>query len=278
MRSKDRPFSAAVIGLVLLGGQGAFADAVQVNERTHHRYEWRASTFSLSSQAEGGIGVDKNGQMTCVWSSRRQQSGRYGVYAQRFDPSGVAIGSETVLNLWTNSHQTAPAIAFDDIGGGWAVWQSHGQDGQAGSIIARRLDEKLDGESEILVNQQWRGHQIKPVVAAGPDGTAMVVWTSAASADRHSSIRARLLKPDGSPLGDEFAISAARGRSESTPSVANEANGGFVVVFAVTDEQNIPSGIRLQRFDAMGTRDGEEVDLHEGPVPGAIEPVVAPRC
>ncbi len=275
MRSKDRLFYAAVIGLALLGGQNAFADTVQINEGTQHRYEWRASTFSLSAQAEGGIGVDSSGQITCVWSSRRQQGGRYGVYAQRFDPSGVAIGSEMVLNLWTDSHQTAPAIAFDNVGGGWAVWQSHGQDGQAGSIIARRLDEKLQGGSEILVNQQWRGHQIKPVVAAAADGTAMVVWTSAASGDQPSSIRGRLLKADGSPLGDEFAISTVQGRIESIPCVAADTNGGFVVVFAVADEQSAPIGIRLQRFDATGTHDGEEVNLHQGLMAGVIEPVVA---
>ena len=275
MTNSGRPLRVAMIGIALLGLAGAIAHGGTINERLPQSYEWRASTFSLSAQADGAISVDQAGTMTCVWSSRRQQDGRYGVYAQQFDANGIAIGSERVLNLWSSSHQTAPAVAMDYAGGAWAVWQSHGQDGQAGSIIARRFDTKFQGSSEILVNQQWRGHQYGPLVATRPDGTAMVVWTSAASAKTLSCIRGRLLKPDGSPLGDEFAISTVRGRTEATPCIAVDPNGGFVVVFAVSDEQRVPIGIRLQRFDATGTRVGEEVDIGEGPTPGVIEPAVA---
>ena len=205
-----------------------------------YRSEWRASTFSTSKQAESSLAIDDHGNLITVWSSRRQQGGTYGVYAQRFTPGGAALGAETQLNLWTTSHQSAPAVAS---GGGttWAVWQSHGQDGQAGSIIARRLDEEFQGGSEILVNQQWRGHQRKPVVAAGIDGTAIVVWTSAVAADRPSAIRGRLLRPDGSAIGDEFAISTVQDRTESMPCVAADSNGGFVVVFAVADEHPLAS-------------------------------------
>lgn len=275
MTSSDRPLRIAMIGVALLGPAGAIADGGKINERLPQSYEWRASTFSLSAQADGAIGVDQTGAMTCVWSSRRQQEGRYGVYAQQFDANGVPIGSERVLNLWSNSHQTAPDVAMDHAGGTWVVWQSHGQDGQAGSIIARRFDKQFQGSSEILVNQQWRGHQYGPIVATNPDGTALVVWTSAASAKTLSCIRGRLLKPDGSPHGNEFAISTVRGRTEATPCIAVDSNGGFVVVFAVTDEQSVPIGIRLQRFDATGARIGEEVDIGEGPTPGVIEPAVA---
>lgn len=275
MTSSERPLRVAMIGVALLGPAAAIADGGETNERLSHGYEWRASTFSRSAQADGAIGVDQNGTMTCVWSSRRQQNGRYGVYGQQFDANGIPIGSETLLNLWSRSHQTAPAVAMDRAGGAWAVWQSHGQDGQSGSIIARRFDKKFQGSSEILVNQQWRGHQYGPIVATRPDGTAMVVWTSAASAKTLSTIRGRLLKGDGRPLGDEFGISTVRGRTEATPCIAVDSNGGFVVVFAVTDEQRVPIGIRLQRFDGTGRRISEEVDIDEGPTPGVIEPAVA---
>ncbi|MBU0637756.1 MAG: hypothetical protein KKB50_02740 [Planctomycetes bacterium] len=240
-----------------------------------HRYEWRANTFTGSTQAEAALDVDQNGSILVVWSSRRQQAGQYGVYAQRFAPDGVALGAETCLNLWTRSHQSAPTLDIDGQGKAWVVWQSHGQDGHAGSIIARRFDANLTGGSEIAVNQQWRGHQGNPAVASAADGTALVVWTSVAAAKQPPQIRARLLAATGQPVGDEFSVSSSAQRYETTPAVAALADGRFAVVFAIFDDKMCPAGVRMQRFDRTGQRVGEEINVSGPRKNSQIEPVIA---
>lgn len=109
------------------------------DDRPLSRAEWRASTYTSSAQTDAALAVMEGGGSLVVWTSRRQQVGSYGVYGQRFDGAGVAIGEETQINLWTRSHQFAPDAAATRDGGAWVVWQSHGQDGHAGSIIARRF-------------------------------------------------------------------------------------------------------------------------------------------
>jgi hypothetical protein len=260
---------------VLLGASPALAtDRVSVGDRQYHRSEFRASTFSPSAQSAAALDIDAHGNLIVVWSSRRQQEGQYGVYGQRFSPAGVALGGETQVNLWTRSHQMAPDIATDGDGNTWVVWQSHGQDGHAGAIVARRFDGEFRGGSEILVNQQWRGHQTGPIVVTGPGGQALFVWGSVEAGGAPQVLRARLFGGDGPPRGPEFAVRGDRQTSARAAGAAFAPDGRFVIVYSVFDASRHPAGIYLQRFAADCTRLGEEL-LVSGPTRDSqIEPTV----
>jgi hypothetical protein len=255
--------------------QALATDGVLVGDQEHCRYEFRASTFSLSAQDEAALDLDAQGNLIVVWSSRRQQEGQYGVYAQRFSPTGVALGTETQVNLWTRSHQMSPDIATTADGCAWVVWQSHGQDGHAGAIIARQFDAGFHGGSEALVNEGWRGHQAEPVVAAGPRGQALIIWSSVEAAGEPQALRARLLGADGKPLGSEFAVRGDGQTGAYVPAGAFVPDGRFVIAYSVFDTSNRPAGIYMQRFTADGERVGGEM-LVSGPKRSSqIEPVVA---
>jgi len=236
------------------------------------QYEWRASTFAPSAQEEVALAVTRDDELIAVWSSRRQQEGHYSVYAQRFTAEGCALGYETPVCLWGQSHQSAADIVSDPLGGVWVVWQSHGQDGHAGAIIARHLDADLRGGSEVLVNQEWRGHQSNPVADCRADGSVLVAWTSQVGTPSGHTVRARLIARDGTPLTDEFAVGRETGRYETTPAAAFRDDGSFAVAFSMFDDQMRPAGVRMQRFAADGTRAGDELCVSTAK--NAIEPVI----
>lgn len=266
--------AAVIAAAALLRLAPAHGAAIKVADSAYHRYEWRANTFTYSSQEEPAVDVDAEGNFVVVWSSRRQQNGRYGIYAQRFTPRGVALGSETCVNLWTQSHQTAPSVAADPRGGVWIAWRSHGQDAHRGAIIARVFDRGFNGGSEIAVNQKTAGDQSNPVVVASPDGRVLVLWTSAVGREPTRTC-GRMFDADGRPRGDEFRVSDADGRSESIASAAFNGDGGFAVVFAVSDQQRNPAGIVMQRFDADGKRLGSPINVCGPTKKSQIEPSIA---
>ncbi len=138
---------------VTLFGLLASAGMAQGITPVRHAAEFRASTFTASAQEDAALAVAPDGSFAVVWASRRQQQGRYGVYLQRFDRAGVAIGQETPLNLWTTSQATAPVVAAGSDGGAWAAWQSHRQDGSRGAVIARRFG--ADGADAPGARRSW---------------------------------------------------------------------------------------------------------------------------
>ncbi len=253
----------------MLAGCGGRIDSVTLDGDTYYRTQWRASTFPVSSQGEVALAVGGAGEIVCVWSSRRQQSGRYGVYGQRFRPDGTALGTETCLNLWTTSHERTPAVALDRAGA-WVVWQSHGQDGHGGSIVARRFDRDLAGGDEILVNTRWEGDQTDPVVAVDAGGSALVAWTSAAPGGR-PEVRARLLGPDGKPRGDEMTLA----RGARSPAATAAWDGGFAIAYGVSDAAGRPAAIMLVMIGAEGRPGGDAIDVSGPLARQPVEPAIA---
>ena len=250
-------------------------DTTTSGEAGLHRYEWRASTFSGSTQAEAALATDGQGNIFAVWSSRRQRDGRYGVYGQRFDADGAAVGEETCLSLWPLSHQRSPACAFDEARRLWTVWQSHGQDGAGGAIIARRFDTDGAGGSELLVNQITDGHQGDPVVAVASDGRALVVWTTVCP-DGTTAVRARMLGRDGAVFGDEFPVSLPTDAWASNASVAGALGGagGWAVAYAVAGKSRRPDRILVRLRDADEQRFGEAINVSGPLAVTPFEPVI----
>jgi hypothetical protein len=236
--------------------------------------EWRASTFTTSEQAQTALAVTSDGRIVVVWSSRRQQDGTSGIYAQQFTADGVAIGGEVCVNLHLPSHQAAPDIAADKVGGVIIVWQSHGQDGDGGSIMARRFDASFRGSDEVLVNVEARGEQMSPVIAGGPLGQAVVAWTSAVPGAEFERVRLRRLDPEGIPHGGEFGLPPAPDRAEQCPDVVMCADSSFAVIFAATDDRHVPCDVRLQRFDAGGEPRGAETVVSDWTALRPVEPVL----
>ena len=243
-----------------------------------NRYEWRASTFTTSSQAQSALALLPDDSLVVCWSSRRQQEGKYGVYAQRFDSRGVAIGNETPLGIWNKSHQYAPAVAADNAGHIWAAWCSHEQDGDMGAIIARQYNDKLQGGSEILVNQHSKGHQDKPVIVIDDRNRALVAWLSVPAPHQPAEVRGRLFDSSGKPLTDEFTIAAPERGTIMSPAVAAGPDGTFAAVFTTFDPGMKPAGVRLQLFNDRGNALSGLLPVSSDDQTPGIEPVIASRA
>lgn len=270
--------------IVALRSVALDADRLVLPGADFQRYEFRVSTFSPSAQEQVALALTPDGSAVAVWSSRRQESGDYGIYAQRVDRDGRAVGRETRVNVWTASHQMSPAIASDAADGVWITWQSWRQDGHRGAIIARHFDADLVGGDELCVNlaapgesAAGLGDQREPAICVSSNGTVLVTWTSELPNRGPARVYGRLIASDGVPRGAPFALSVERpGRAESLASGAFAADGGFATVYAVRSASNgDPQGIRMRRFDAAGRPVGDEIDVCGAVRQSQVEPTIA---
>lgn len=189
----------------------------------------RASSFSRSAQFEAAIARTGADELTVVWTSRRQANGQQGIYLQRLHGNGTLIGTEMQVHRYVDAAHGAPSIAAQPRGGSIVAWQSFGQDGDRGSIIARAFSPGGVGSSELLVNEVTAGDQSAPVVAIDGAGTAWFAWV-----DDERAIALRGLRADGS-FGPQRRVGEAwRVRC---PSIAVTATGELLVLWTADSER-----------------------------------------
>jgi hypothetical protein len=101
--------------------------------------------------------------------------------------------------------------------------------------------------NEIQVSQSNVGSPQSPAVAAAPDGRSVVAYTTG------TAIYVRLYNADGTPTGGPFAVTGPSATAQSSPSVAMDPAGDFVVTWA-----GLNQGIVARRYDAAGQARGNE--------------------
>ena len=105
--------------------------------------ETLVNTTTSSNQSAPSVAVDADGDFVVAWQSYGQEGSDYGVYAQRYDASGAAVGSEFRVNTITSNTQAAPSVAVDADGDFVVAWASSGQDGSSYGIYAQRYNVAL---------------------------------------------------------------------------------------------------------------------------------------
>lgn len=141
--------------------------------------EFRVNTTTGDNQQSPSVAMAADGSFVIAWQSNKQDGGGWGVYAQRFDPSGSRIGGEFQANTATANDQTSPAVGMAADDSFVIAWASNGQDGGGWGIYAQRFSSAgvpLGGEFQV--NTTTASDQTNPTVALAADGSFAVAWQS----------------------------------------------------------------------------------------------------
>lgn len=96
--------------------------------------EFLVNTHVASSKGRPTIAMDSQGRYIVAWESASLGASDDGVYAQRYDASDSQLGSEFLVNSYTNDAQSAPNIAVDSDGDFMIAWGSLGQENASGFV------------------------------------------------------------------------------------------------------------------------------------------------
>lgn len=226
--------------------------------------EFQINTYTLDDQGVPSIAVQNAGQFVVAWRSDAQDGARGGIFAQRFEKNGTAIGFEFQVNTFTLDLQAAQSIAALSDGQVVVAWESWTQDGEDSGIFAQRFgsDNSRIGE-EFQVSTYTAGFQMTPDVTFVGDTGFVVTWGEYSrdfprDGDSHG-VFARLFDPDGVALSDDFQVNSYTQIQQRYPSVAASTDGDFVLVWG-SDGGLVGTkrGVFGQRYDSAGGRIGDE--------------------
>jgi hypothetical protein len=114
--------------------------------------ETRVNTVTANSQFQASVAAVAGGGFVVTWTSDQQDGSGFGIYAQRYDASGVAQGGETRINTTTSDAQLAPSAAGLPGDGYVIAWQSNLQDGSDYGVYAQRFVGGLAATEQVALN------------------------------------------------------------------------------------------------------------------------------
>jgi hypothetical protein len=226
-------------------------------------FEAQVNTTTQHDQKDPSVTTLSDGGYVVAWESKNQDGDGTGVYGQRFDENGDAVGGEFQVNSETDGDQGNPSITALADGGYVVAWESEDQDGDEDGVYAQRYDS--DGNtvgSEFQINSETDGDQSKPTITAMSDGGFVAVWESEDQDGDDDGVYGQRFDANGDTVGGEFQISSETDGDQKGVSLTETADGGFVAVWESKDQDGDGSGVYGQQFDADGDTVGDEFQVN----------------
>jgi len=224
--------------------------------------EFRVNTFTTGAQRVANMAMDADGDFVVAWTSDGQDGSGQGVYAQRYNATGLAQGAEFRVNTTTADNQQYPDVAMDAGGNFVVVWESNLQDGAGRGVYAQRYNAAGVAQGgEFRANTFTANSQDAAVVAMDASGDFVIAWDSVGQeAVGQVGVYAQRYNAAGVPQGGEFHVNTFTTKDQETPAVAMDPDGNFVIVWASDDQAAIGSSLDIygQRYNSAGAPQGSE--------------------
>jgi len=238
--------------------------------------EFRANTFTTSSQDVPKVAALSGGGFVVVWYSDLLDGNDYGVFAQRFDGAATPLGGELRVNTFTTASQRNPAVASLSTGGFVVAWASRSQDGDSLGIFGQRFDAAgSPAGAEFAISVFTTGDQDLPSLAALSSGDFVVAWQSASVDGSGTNVVIRRFTSAGPPAAGELVVNTFTSGEQTHAAVAAAGSGDFVVVWQSAAQDSSGYTVAGQRFSSAGPPLGPEFRVNAYTSNDQEEPAVA---
>lgn len=201
-----------------------------------------------SHQESPAVTVDGSGNFVITWQDYR--NGDCDIYAQRYDASGAASGSNFKVNDDAGAlDQWSPAISSDGLGNFVIAW-SDNRNGNYDIYVQRYNLSGLPSGSNFKVNDDaGTSDQARPAIASRASGSFVITWQD--YRDDNFDIYLQMCDSSGAALGTNLKVNDDFGTAEQNyPAVASDLSGNFVIAWQ--DHRNENCDVYKQQYDSFG--------------------------
>jgi hypothetical protein len=233
------------------------------------------NTTTTGAQRDPVIARDATGNYVVVWRGNGSGGDSNGIYFQRFNAAGTALGGETLVNTASTDLETQPAVAMNGSGAFVVAYTS--TNGTDSEVFVRLYNSSgIAVINPIQVNVTTTSAQNSPVVAIDNNGNFVVVWESSQnSAATAIDLYGRRFSSTGAALSGEFLISTVTAGNQSNAAIALDGNGNFTVAWQSVDQDGSGSGIYARQFSSAGVALGAEFLVNQTTAGDQVEPAIA---
>ncbi|WP_018344132.1 T9SS type A sorting domain-containing protein [Cytophaga aurantiaca] len=222
--------------------------------------EFIVNTYTTSTQRYPDIAMDSDGDFVITWGSLLQDGSSSGVYAQRYNASGIAQGGEFRVNTTTIDDQQNSLIAMDADGDFVISWNSLNQSGgNKLDVFAQRYNAAGTPQgSEFRVNTYTTDVQATNDVAFDINGDFIISWNSKHQDGDYAGVYAQRYTSAGIPKGNEFQVNTYTISGQAGSHIGLDQDGGFVITWGSYQQDGDQDGVYAQRYNAAAQKQGSE--------------------
>uniref|UniRef100_UPI0039BC7043 DUF4347 domain-containing protein n=1 Tax=Nitrospira sp. BLG_1 TaxID=3395883 RepID=UPI0039BC7043 len=226
------------------------------------------NTTTGGDQDSADIAMDAAGNFIVVWEGERTAgTSAYSIYGQRYNASGVAQGSEFLVNSVASSNDQRASVAMNDSGNFVVTWDSLSS-GNA-DIQAQRFNSSGVAQgSMVSVTSSASYEQEMANVAMDGSGNFVVSWMSNGQDGSGWGVYARQYDSTGTAMMTESRVSTTTTGRQDYPGVAYE--DGKVVITWSGNGTGDTAGIFMQRYTATGGNAAPTITSNGGGVTASI--------
>ncbi|WP_296617829.1 hypothetical protein, partial [Sphingomonas sp.] len=219
--------------------------------------ETQVNTYAVDDQTNPAITALTGGGYVVTWQSYNQDGYDYGIYAQRYDANGNALGGETHVSTYWSNIQANAAISATSDGGYVIAWQSYGQDGSQEGIFLQRYDANGAAQgAETQVNTTTASVQSTPSIAGLAGGGYIVSWQSFGQDGSSFGIYSRAYDASGNPTTGETLVNTGTAQQQIFPVTAGLVGGGYAIAWESYSQDGSGFGVYKTQVGGGGGSGG----------------------
>jgi hypothetical protein len=229
--------------------------------------EFKVNTTASSDNTFPAVAMDDDGDFVVVWMDFGDDGSGYGVFGQRYDAAGTALGSNFPVNTTTANSQFRPDVAMDADGDFVVVWEDNQFGDSHRTIKAQRFTStgaavggEIDVSTDSDIDQVW------PQVAMDDAGNFTVAWASG-NVGADQDVVFRIFAANGSPQTGAIPVNTTTKMDHASGvlnnlSVGMSASGDIAIAwradnFSGPGTVGAAVGVLGRLFDADGDPKGD---------------------
>ncbi|MEZ6092908.1 MAG: hypothetical protein R3C03_01525 [Pirellulaceae bacterium] len=240
--------------------------------------DFLVNATAAREQVNADVAMNDSGDMVFTWTTEGIPGSGSDIFAQRFNSTATAVGSEFQVNVATLQGQINSVVAMDASGDFLINWQSSHQDEFSWGIVGRAYDSNgVPLVSDFIVNTFVEEPQTSPAIASNTSGQTVAVWLGL-NADHANAVHAQRFQLPGadfSTVGSELVLGTYLGLEDSGVSVSVDAEGEFFVTWQSYGEDGNGLSILGRRMDASGLPIGSAFVVNTTTTGNQMNPSVA---